>query len=223
MAPKELKRTPVVEVRWCKLLGEARPAYDPEKEDEWSIEIVLDNSNAEHQAWMQSVEDEYAEAHGEKKKSAHWCPIKPDKEEPRKKMSCRLKLKKFELKGRPGQFSEGPTVFDKDGNYWDHNKLIGNGSTMRLSYTIYAWGANSKTGAGISLEVRGAQVIDWLAAPEKVQNTTATDFGFESTKEADEKVLAAKADPLSKVEAPSDAASRWNVAPLVPDTDDLPF
>ena len=209
MADKVLKRTPEVEVRWCKLLGDARPAYDADKPDEWSIEILLDNSNPEHQAWMQSVEDEFTEHHGEKKKSAHWCPVKPDKEEPRKRMSCRMKLKKFELRG--GGFSEGPTVFDKQGHHWDENKLIGNGSTMRLSYTIYAWGANSKTGAGISLEVRGAQVINWLAAPEKLQKTTASDFGFESTKEADEKVLAAKADPLSTVEAPSE------------ESDDLPF
>jgi len=209
MAPKEMKRTPVVEVRWCKLLGEARDAYDADKPKEWSIEIVLDNSNPEHQAWMQEVEDQFAELHGDAKKSAHWCPIKPDKEEPRKRMSCRMKLKQFEIRG--GGFSEGPTVFDKDGNYWDHSKLIGNGSTMRLSYTIYAWGANSKTGAGLSLEVRGAQVIDWLAAPDKVQNTTASDFGFESTKEADAKVLAAKADPLSTVKVPS------------ADSDDLPF
>ena len=212
MAPKELKRTPVVEAQWCKLLGDPRPAYEPEKPPEWSIEILLDNDNEEHMKWVDSVEQEFVTAHGEgAKKSANWCPVRPYKENPRKQMSCRLKLKQFDMRG--GGKSEGPTVYGPEGEFWDHRKLIGNGSKMQMSYTIYAWGKNSTTGSGISLEVRGAQVKEWLAAPDSVAApVTATDHGFTSTKAADAKVIEQKANPVM-------AASTGETE----EDDDLPF
>jgi len=198
MAPKELKRTPIVEVQWCKLLGDPRPPYDPEKPPEWSIEILLDNDNEEHMKWVDSVEQEYAAHHGDAKKSAHWCPVKPYKEDPRKRMSCRMKIPQFT--NNNGVKSEGPTVYGPEGEFWDHSKLIGNGSKMQLSYTIYAWGKKGSTGSGISLEPRGAQVKEWLAAPDSVAApVTASDHGFTSTKAADAKVLDQKANPVMAV------------------------
>ena len=214
MPEKVLKQTPVVELQWCKLLGDPRPAYEPEKPPEWSIEILLDNDNEEHMKWVDEVEQEFIAHHGEgAKKSANWCPVKPFKEDPRKRMSCRLKLKQFDLRG--GGKSEGPTVYDENGGFWDHNKLIGNGSKGQLSYTIYAWGQNSSTGRGISLEVRGAQVLEWLAAPEKLQAVTASDHGFKSTKENDAKAMERKANPVMGASVPDD--------PTDEDGDELPF
>ena len=122
-------------------------------------------------------------------------PIKPYKDEPRKKMTCRFKLPQFTFKD--GNTSEGPTVFDEKGNHWDEKKLIGNGGKMLIGYDIWAWGADSTTGAGLTLQCRAAQVKEWLAAPDSVR-VTASDFGFDSTKAADEAVKAAaesKAEP----------------------------
>ena len=206
-------RTPVVEVQWCKLLGEPRiNKFEPKKPPTWSIEIVLDNSNTEHMAWVEEIENKFDELLPGKKKSAHWCPVKPSKDEPRKKMTCRFKLPQFTFKD--GNTSEGPTVFDKDGNLWNQKELIGNGSKMRIGYDIYAWGADSTTGAGLTLQPRAAQVVEWLAAPDSVARTTASDFGFDSTKAADEAVKAA-------------ADAKELSAPLVPDapaaTDGIPF
>ena len=186
---KELMRTPVVEVQWCKLLGEPRiNKFEPKKPPTWSIDIVLDNSNPEHMAWVEEIENKFDELLPGKKKSAHWCPVKPHKDEPRKKMTCKFKLPQFTFKD--GNTSEGPTVFDKEGMRWDEKKLIGNGSKMLIGYDIYAWGAESKTGAGLTLQCRAAQVKEWLAAPDNLR-VTATDFGFDSTKAADEAVKAA--------------------------------
>lgn len=196
---KELMRTPIVEVRWCKLLGEARPnKFEPSKPPTWEIEILLDNDNPEHMAWCEEIESKFDELHPNEKKSANWLPIKPDKEAPRKRQSCRMKLKQFTFKD--GNTSEGPTVFNKNGSIWPDTKLIGNGSKMRIGFEIYPW--KGPSGAGLSLQPRAAQVIEWLAAPETVGRTTASDFGFDSTKEADEEVLAAKAKP----EAPAEEA-----------------
>ena len=59
---KELMRTPVVEVQWCKLLGEPRiNKFEPKKPPTWSIEIVLDNSNTEHMAWVEEIENKFDE------------------------------------------------------------------------------------------------------------------------------------------------------------------
>ena len=185
---KDLMRTPVVEVRWCKLLGEARAnKFDPGKLPTWEIEILLDNNNPEHMAWVEEIESKYEELHGDAAKSAHWCPIKPDKEQPRKRMSCRMKLKQFTFKD--GNKSEGPTVFNKEGGLWPETQLIGNGSKMRIGFEVWPW--KSPSGAGMALQPKAAQVIEWIAAPESVSRTTASDFGFESTKAADEAVKAA--------------------------------
>ena len=186
---KELMRTPVVEVQWCKLLGDARPnKFEPSKPPTWEIEILLDNDNPEHMAWCEEIEGKFEELLPGERKSANWLPIKPDKEQPRKRQSCRMKLKQFTFKD--GGTSEGPTVFDKDGNLWDHKQLIGNGSKMRIGFDIYAW--KGPSGAGMSLQPRAAQVVEWLAAPEGTgQRTTASDFGFNSTKAADAAVKAA--------------------------------
>ena len=180
---KELMRTPVVEVRWCKLLGEARPnKFEPTKPPTWSVEVLLDNDNPEHMAFCELIESKYDELHPNKKKHSHWLPIKPDKDQPRKRQVCRMNLKEFTF--RDGNKSEGPTVFDEKGRFWDQQKLIGNGSKMRVGFTIYAW--EGPTGCGLSLEPKAAQVVEWMAAPEGVEGPkTAADWGFESTPEAD--------------------------------------
>ena len=182
--PKELMRTPIVEVRWCKLLGEARPnRFEPTKPPTWEIEILLENDNPEHMAWCEEIENKFDELLPGERKHTYWLPIKPDKEEPRKRQACRMKLKQFTFKD--GNISEGPTVFNKNGSIWPEDKAIGNGSKMRIGFEIYAW--KGPSGAGLSLQPRAAQVIEWLAAPEgDGKPTTATDFGFEVVKGAEE-------------------------------------
>ena len=192
------------------IAGRPSPPYDPEKPPEWSIEILLENDNPVHMQWVEEVEKEFAIHHGDKKKSVHWCPVKPYKENPRKQMSCRMKIPQFTNDN--GVKSEGPVIFNEGGGYWDHNKLIGNGSKMELSYTIYAWTAKGGTGSGISLEPRAAQVKEWLAAPENIQPTTASEYGFASTKEADAKVLEQKNNPVMSVSTGEEQ-----------EEDDLPF
>ena len=202
-------RTPVVEVQWCKLLGEARPnKFEPSKPPTWEIEILLDNDNPQHMAWCEEIESKFDELLPGERKSANWLPIKPDKEQPRKRQSCRMKLKQFTFKD--GNTSEGPTVFNKDGTLWPEKQLIGNGSKMRIGFDIYAW--KGPSGAGLSLQPRAAQVVEWIAAPDSVSRTTATDFGFDSTKEAD-----------AAVKAAAEAKDQHVAAAAKEDPDGIPF
>ena len=210
---KELSRTPLAEARWCQLLGDARPNKF-NKPPSWTIELVLDSQNPEHLEWMEQVEAEFPKRHGEQaKKSVHWLPIKPDKEEKvARGKAQRYFVAKFSLNEftfSDGNKSEGPTVFDSTGHAWDPKSLIGNGSKLVIGYDIWAW-PDKGTGAGMTLNVYAAQVKEWIAY-EGGQNVTATDFGFDSSPEADEATKSAcstgncpiPAEP-SSLEEPSD-------------------
>ena len=185
---RELKRTHAVEVRWCKMLGDARPnRFDADKPHQWGVDVILDSQIKEDLEFIEGVEAEYALQHGEQaKKSNNWCPIRPDKTQLAERgQPQRFYVVKFSLNQmrRPdGTTSAGPTMFDKDGRAWDPKKLIGNGSKMVIGYEIYAW-PDRGTGAGISLNCLAGQVMEWLEAPA-LSRTSAADFGFTEIPEA---------------------------------------
>lgn len=202
---KDLRRTPLVEVRWCGLEKEPKKnKFEPSKPATWEVEIVLENSSKEHMAWCEEVEALFEELHPGKRKSANWLPIKPDKDEPRKRQVCRMKLKQWI---RNGVSSEGPTVFDAKGLLWDPAQAIGNGSKLIIGYDVYAW--EGVSGAGLSLQPRAAQVVEHVAFEGTTGGTTASDFGFASSPEADAAVLAANAIDTT--------------ATAVEETDGIPF
>ena len=205
---RTLPKTPLVEVRWCGLEKEPkRNKFEPDKPRTWEIEILLENDNKEHMAWCEEIEALFDELHQGKKKAANWLPIRPDKEQPRKRQQCRMKLKEW-IDKNTQQPSEGPTVFDSKGHKWDSRIAIGNGSKMIVGYDVFAW--DGLSGAGLSLQPRAAQVVEHMAYEGNSIGTTASDFGFASSKEADAAVLAAK----TTAAAPEPAAEP---------TDDLPF
>jgi hypothetical protein len=178
---RELKKTPAVEVRWCKMLGDARPnRFDASKPNQWGVDIVLDSQEKEHLEWIEATEALFPLLHGESKKSNNWCPIRADKTQLAERgQPQRFYVAKFtlnQMRRRDGTTSEGPTVFDKDGRAWDHAKLIGNGSKMVIGYEVYPW-PDKGTGAGLTLNCLAGQVTEWLEAPASVR-TSASDFGF---------------------------------------------
>ena len=179
---RELKRTHAVEVRWCKMLGDARPnRFDADKPHQWGVDVILDSQIKEDLEFIEGVEAEFPLQHGEQaKKSNNWCPVRADKTRLAERgQPQRFYVVKFSLNQmrRPdGTTSAGPTMFDKDGRAWDHSKLIGNGSKMVIGYEIYAW-PDRGTGAGLSLNCLAGQVMEWLEAPA-LSRTSAADFGF---------------------------------------------
>ena len=179
----ELLRTPVLEVRWCQLLGDARDnKFDPTKPPTWQIKAVAPSSNAEAVSCVEALEGKFEELHPGEKKHTHWLPIKPDKEDPTIQLIT-FKLSQFTYKD--GNKSEGPVVYDAQGNHWPADKQIGNGSKMRIGFDIYAWKA--PTGCGLTFQPRAAQVVEWLAAPI-TKPTSAADFGFEVAPATESKI-----------------------------------
>ena len=157
----QLLFTPLAECRWCKLLGEAREnKFDPKKLPNWSVELLLENKNPDHIAWIEAMEGKFTELHGEAKKSNNWIPVKPDKERPREISVATFKLPQFPSKGvKPA--SEGPVVFDSNNNPWNPSNMIGNGSKIVIAFDIYAW--KGTTGAGMTFQPRQVQVVEYLA------------------------------------------------------------
>ena len=155
---KELIKTPQGEIRWCKLLGEARKAYEEGKPDEWTAELLLDGRDKNVIEWTEMMEQKFYELHGtQAKKNTYWFNCLPDKEDSAK-LVVKFKLPCFTRKD--GSRSEGPTVFDSKRAAWPVSTEIGNGSRVIIAFDIYAW--NNKAGAGMTLQPKMMQVIDLI-------------------------------------------------------------
>lgn len=155
----ELFATPVLEIRWAKVVGDPEPnKWEPTKPPTWSIEALIDPQNPEHMQWVASAEDHFAQFHGDQgKKSVNWLAIGPDKED-RTRLVAKFKMPQFTRKD--GTTSPGPTVMDARKQPWPHNKLIGNGSKARIGYTVYAW--KTPTGQGITMQPTHVQIIELI-------------------------------------------------------------
>lgn len=154
---KELLKTPIAEVRWCKLVGPARDnKFDPSKPPSWSTDMVLDNSDRTHMAWLQEMEDQYKLVHGEQRASSKAFPWAEGKDDDKGKTIVKFKLPEFTRKD--GTKSEGPTIFDSAKNPWDPTKEIGNGSKICIAFDIYGW--SSPSGCGMTFQPKFAQVVE---------------------------------------------------------------
>jgi hypothetical protein len=163
---KELLKTPLATVRWCKLVGPARPnTFDPSKPDSWSTDLILDNKDKSHMAWLMEMEAQYAAIHGEARMASHafpWSEGKKDSEDDGKTI---VKFKVPEFTRKDGTKSEGPTLFDAAKNPWDHKKMVGNGSKLIIAFDIYGW--KSPSGCGMTFQPRFAQVVELVEYVDK--------------------------------------------------------
>ena len=169
----ELMSTPVLEIQYCQLLGSPRKQNfkntdGSEKPRQWTIDVLLDSQIAEHLEWIENVESQFEINFGKNQtKATHWCPIKADKKHSVARNEAQrfyiAKFKANEFIRSDGTSNEPPVVFDIYGNSWPEEKLIGNGSKMKIAYSIYAWGAGSQSGAGLTLQPVQAMVMEHVA------------------------------------------------------------
>lgn len=160
-------KTPIGEVRWFKLNGEPRTnKFDPSKAREWSTELILDNTNHDHAAFLVQLEDQYLVLHGATKKHAHAFPWKPfqdkDKDGNIVTDSTRtvLRFKTTERMYSNGGVSEGPKIMDSAKAPWNPSKDLANGSKAIIAFEIYAWKA--PTGNGLSLQPSAVMVVEYI-------------------------------------------------------------
>jgi hypothetical protein len=160
--------SPAAPVRWCHLIT-ARTQLDESKPRAWTCELVLDNNDPKHKAFIAKLDAIFTETHGTKKKrSDKGQPWKPDKEDPTKTV---VKFKAQEFVREDGSKATGPQIIDAKRQPWDGSQ-IGNGSELIIKFSTYGW--ERPEGTGLSLQPKAAQVVKFTAREEQ----DATD-GFE--------------------------------------------
>jgi len=120
----------------------------------YSVELILDDNNSAHKAFLAKLEAEFVSLHGAKRDRAKngepWSSIGEGR-------TCvRFKTRRFE--NSDGTFSKGPRLVDAKKQPWNGQE-IGNGSEMIVGFTIRDW---TDDGAGISLLPKACQVVSWV-------------------------------------------------------------
>jgi hypothetical protein len=152
--------TPQAPARWVHLIN-ARVQLDPNKPKAWSVDLVLDNSNPQHKAFLEKLDQIFVETHGSKKKrSDKGQPWKVDKDDSNKTI---VKFKSLEFVRDDGSKASGPRIVDAKKQAWDGND-IGNGSEIIVAFTVYGW--ERPEGTGLSLQPKAVQVIQYVAREE---------------------------------------------------------
>ena len=168
----KLWKTPVAEVRWCKLL-EPAPQFDEAKPLAYSCELLMPVGSKEALEMETMLEEIFAEVHEhDAKRNQYGMPVREDKDSKEIQVfKFKLEDRTFEARG-PGaeaKRTEAPLIMDSRQNPWDRSKLIGNGSKIIVAFNVYAWGKGRPGGVGITLQPRKVMVVDL------VEYTKATD------------------------------------------------
>ena len=152
--------SPQGESKWFKGLGEPT-AFDDRPDDRaWTVELLLDEETAP--IFEQMLKEYFIERCGNVKKvAANGWPFGPDTDKnedgeaiPSGKVKFKFKRKEF---NKDGIKKNPPIVVDAAKNPWPSDKLIGNGSTIRIGFRPWFWEMNGKQ--GMSLEWESAQVV----------------------------------------------------------------
>jgi len=153
--------TPAAPVRWCHLI-QARTQLDESKPKAWTCELVLDNNDAKHKAFLAKLDQIFTETHGTKKKrSDKGQPWKPDKDDATKTV---VRFKALEFIREDGSKATGPQIIDAKRQAWDGSQ-IGNGSELIIKFSTYGW--ERPEGTGLSLQPKAAQVLTFVAREEQ--------------------------------------------------------
>ena len=124
--------------------------------DKWnySVELILDDNNPAHKAFLAKLEADFVSLHGAKRDRAKngepWSSLGEGK------TRVRFKTRRFE--NSDGTFSKGPKIVDAKKQPWNGTD-IGNGSEMIIGFTIRDW---MDDGAGISLLPKACQVVSYV-------------------------------------------------------------
>lgn len=155
--PRRLIATPPAKCRWAKVLEpNGYKAYNEDQPNEWSIELILDPKDPLHAEFTLKCEDLYAEHHQDARKNAYWLPIRDGEGEDKGLSLCRFKSKMRTFKD--GKATKPPVVEDTERRPWPSDKLIGNGSVVRVAFDVYPW--KSPSGAGLTFQPKIIQVVE---------------------------------------------------------------
>jgi hypothetical protein len=123
----------------------------------YSVEMILDDSNPAHKAFLAKLETEFSAEHGAKKKRApHGAPWTPIDGQPGK---TRVRFKTNRFQNDDGTFTKGPRLVDAKKQAWNGAE-IGSGSEMIIGFAIRGW--DGEEGCGITLLPKAGQVVAYV-------------------------------------------------------------
>jgi len=172
---KELHKTPPAPCRWAKILDpNGYKAYDESKPKEWSIELMLSSKDPDHFTFVEEAETLFDKNHPGERKGMYWWPGKEGDGDDKGLTLVRFKstLRQF----KDGNFTKPPVVLDKDEKPWPADKLIGNGSIVRVAFNVYAW-KSSMMGAGMTFQPLYVMVMEHVPYTETTASSDGSPFG----------------------------------------------
>ena len=175
--PRELIVSPRGEAAWAKVLGE--PVAYEDNPKAWSVSLLLDPSDPETIAFVERIEAVFEEFHGPKAKiAANGWPFGDETSKDEKGRPVPTGKVKFNFKRKQetasGAIKDGPLVVDSKKSLWPQEKLIGNGSKIKVAFSPWKW--EGPSGKGMSLELESIQVLDLVSYSK---DDVADAFGVE--------------------------------------------
>jgi len=164
----ELHNTPSGKAEWAKIL---KPDYKYDKDGTYSIDHYLESDPAQKIIEVLRV---VAQKKAELDDAAAYAPPPFIKDE-KTGIYC-FKYRQSAI-GRPHKgepFDIKVDVFDAKMNHWPKDVLIGNGSIVKVCFSLYPWNVAARGGVGITLRLKAVQIIDHV--PYEAEEKT---YGFE--------------------------------------------
>ena len=151
--------TPVGQAYWAKCFEPEEDRFDEGKPRCWSISWALDEHDPDTLGLMQTIEEEFYRINGEgAKPSKNAWPFKEQTDRDGNYTGLmEFRFKKNETT-KKGIVLQAPTVYDSRKNLWPAGVLIGNGSKVKVAFSIWGW--EDKFGKkGVSLSFEALQVL----------------------------------------------------------------
>ncbi len=194
-------------VEWAKIL---QPDYKFDKDGLFTMDFYLDREPA--QAVLEVIRPIVAmKAQQEGAKSYAAPPFTLDKDSG---VHC-FKYRQSAI-GRPKNgepFNISIDVFDARMNPWPRDVLIGNGSIIKVCFTLWPWNVSARGGVGVTLRPKAVQIINHV--PYEPEEKT---YGFQPQEGTD-----MGPQPFQKDLAGTEALSPYAAHTGGPVTDDIPF
>jgi len=176
--PRELIVSPRGEALWAKVFEPT--SFEEGSPRAWSIRLLLDPSDPTTIAFTERLEAIFEDFHGPKAKVARYgWPFAEQETKDEKGRALKTGLIEFRFKRNErwpsGEPQTPPIVVDSKKNLWPNDKLIGNGSKVKVAFVCAPWDI---AGKGMSLILEQLQVIDLVEYESSVDPFSEEDGGY---------------------------------------------
>lgn len=157
---RELIVSPKGKALWAKVFDAT--SFEDEGEKSWSVSLLLDPQDPEAVAFLEKIDEIFKGYHGTKCRVAKYgMPYRMEKTvidgQEVETGNVEVRFKRNERARKTGTVYEAPVIVDAKKNPWPKDKLIGNGSSIRVAFGHYDWDISGK---GITLRLEMVQVLD---------------------------------------------------------------